>query len=165
MTLQGLDDLDRYILHALQEDARHASSREIADATDVSASTVRKRITRLESEGIVTGYRASVDYGDAGYQLRMLLRCTAPIPERERLVDEALEVPGVVRVQEISTGEANVFVTAVAADADDLTRIANELAELGLTVGDEQLVRRDAEVPFAGFRSSTDGEELSRDDR
>ena len=54
MTLEGLDDLDRAILGALQRDARHTSSGEIAERMDVSASTVRKRIQRLESEGIIT---------------------------------------------------------------------------------------------------------------
>ncbi|MCF2241071.1 AsnC family transcriptional regulator, partial [Halobacterium salinarum] len=51
MTLDGLDDLDRTILHALQRDARSTSSQDIADEADVSASTVRNRIGRLEERG------------------------------------------------------------------------------------------------------------------
>lgn len=151
MTLDGLDDLDRYVLHALQADARHTSSRDVAEIMDVSASTVRKRISRLEDRGIVTGYHAAADYGTAGYQLELLLSCTAPIPERERLANEALDVAGVVRVQELATGEENVLVTVVATDTDDLTRIACSLAELGLMVGGEELVRGDETVPFHGF--------------
>lgn len=156
MTLEGLDDLDRYILHTLQKDARHPSSRDIAEAMDVSASTVRKRIARLEDTGVIRGYRATVDYRTAGYQLTMLLLCTAPIPERERLANEALEVPGVVRVQELARGERNLLVTAVADDPDDLTRIACSLAELGLVVGDEELIRGDETVPFHEFGSAVD---------
>lgn len=86
----------------LQDDARHVSSRNIADVMDVSASTVRKHITRLEEEGIISGYHAAVDYTNAGYQLRMLVYCTAPITERERFADAALDIQGVVRVQEIA---------------------------------------------------------------
>lgn len=151
MTLDGLDELDRYILYLLQRDARGTTSGEVATRMDVSPSTVRKRIDRLEAEGIVSGYRADVDYGRAGYQLRFQIVCTAPIPEREELADRALGVPGVVTVREVATGEENLLVGAVAADTDDLTRIAGALSDLGLAVSDEQLIRDERHVPFHGF--------------
>ncbi|MFB6088063.1 MAG: Lrp/AsnC family transcriptional regulator, partial [Haloarculaceae archaeon] len=113
MTEYELDDIDRAVLYALQEDARTLSSAEIADRTDASSSTVRKRIQRLESEGVVKGYSADVDYQRSGYPLRMLLFCTAPIPERGELIDDVLAIPGVVSVQELVTGEQNLLVTAV----------------------------------------------------
>jgi DNA-binding Lrp family transcriptional regulator len=156
MTLKGLDDLDRAILGALQRDARHTSSGEIAERMDVSASTVRKRIQRLESEGIITGYRATVDYERAGYPLYMHLVCTAPIPERETLADQALSVPGVVDVREIATGTENVLVTVVATDAERLTDAARQLVELGLTLGEEELIREDRATPFDGFGGDTE---------
>ena len=158
MTLEGLDDLDRAILGALQHDARHTSSGEIAERMDVSASTVRKRIQRLESEGIITGYNATVDYERAGYPLQVLLFCTATIPDREEMADRAIAVPGVVRVQEVATGEENLLVTAVAENTDELTAIAQELAELGLTIGEEELVRGDEAVAFHQFTAATDDE-------
>jgi DNA-binding Lrp family transcriptional regulator len=154
MTLEGLDDLDRAILGALQRDARHTSSGNIAEAMDVSASTVRKRIQRLESEGIITGYHATVDYERAGYPLQVLLFCTAPIPDREEMAAAAVEIPGVVGIREIATGEENLLVTAIAENADELTEIARTLAELGLTIGEEELVRGDEAVPFHRFGSS-----------
>jgi DNA-binding Lrp family transcriptional regulator len=157
MTLEGLDDLDRAILFELQRDARHASSGRIAESMDVSASTVRKRIQRLESEGIVTGYHASVDYEKAGYPLYMQFFCTAPIPEREELAAQSTDVPGVVSVREIATGEENLLVTVVAADSDALTDAARTLSELGLTIVEEELIRGDATVPFHAF--ATDGNE------
>jgi len=118
---------------------------------DVSPSTVRKRIARLEDEGVIAGYRAEVDYAAAGYQLRMQIVCTAPIPDRERLGRQALSVPGVVAVREIATGERNLVVSVVASDDDDLTRIARELSDLGITVSDERLVRSERTTPFHGF--------------
>jgi len=151
MTLKGLDELDRYILHELQDDAKETSSKEIAEAMDVSPSTVRKRIDRLEDKGVITGYRADVDYGKAGYQLHMQIVCTAPIPDREDLGRQALDVFGVVSVREIATGEENLLVGVVARDNDDLTRIAGELSALGLAVSDEQLVRSERFTPYRGF--------------
>jgi len=159
MTLEGLDELDRYILYALQRDARETSSKDIAEHMDVSPSTVRKRITRLEEQGVISGYRADVDFGKAGYQLQLQIVCTAPIPEREELGSLALAVPGVVSVREIAAGEANLLVSVVAADNDDLTRIAGELSELGLAISDEQLIRGERFTPYEGFGDGAGGPE------
>lgn len=154
MTEYELDAIDREILYALQEDARNLSSGEIADRTEASSSTVRKRIQRLESEGIIKGYSADVDYQKSGYPLRMLLFCTAPIPERGELIEEILDIPGVVTVQELVTGERNLLVTAVGESDDDITPVAKELLDMGLTVADEVLVRSHRTNPFDDF--STD---------
>lgn len=151
MTLNGLDDLDRHILFVLQQDARESSSNQIAERMGVSPSTVRKRIDRLEREGVINSYRADVDYAKAGFDLQLQIICTAPIPEREELTDGALTIPGVVSVREIATGEANVVVRVVAEDNDDLNRIARELSDLGLAVSDEQLIRREEGTPYDGF--------------
>ncbi|MCU4799377.1 Lrp/AsnC family transcriptional regulator [Halobacteria archaeon HArc-gm2] len=153
MTEYELDDVDREILFALQDDARNLSSGEIAERTDASSSTVRKRIQRLESDGIIKGYSADVDYQQSGYPLRMLLFCTAPIPERGELIDDILEISGVVSAQELVTGEKNLLVTAVGETDDDITPVAQELLDMGLTVADEVLVRSHEATPFDGFSS------------
>ncbi|WP_435185218.1 Lrp/AsnC family transcriptional regulator [Halobellus sp. EA9] len=149
-----IDDVDRAILHALQEDARNMSSGDIAERTGTSDSTVRKRLQRLESDGIIKGYSAEVDYQASGYPLRMLLFCTASIPERGELIPEILEIDGVVSVQELVTGEQNLLVTVVGQTDDDITPVAQELLEMGLTVADEVLVRSHETKPFGEFDSA-----------
>ncbi|MFP4188049.1 MAG: Lrp/AsnC family transcriptional regulator [Halobacteriales archaeon] len=146
-----LDDIDLAVLYALQEDARNTSSGEIADRIGSSGSTVRKRIQKLESKDVVKGYSADVDYQRSGYPLRMLLFCTADIPERGSLIQDILGIPGVVSVQELVTGEENLLVTAVGKKDKDITPVAQELLELGLTVSDEVLVRTHETSPFEGF--------------
>jgi DNA-binding Lrp family transcriptional regulator len=161
MSDADIDDVDRAILFALQEDARNMSSGEIAERTGTSDSTVRKRIRRLESNGVIRGYAAEVDYQRAGYPLRMLLFCTAPIPERGGLIPEILEIEGVVSVQELVTGERNLLVTAVGESDVDITPVAQELLEVGLTVADEVLVRSHETTPFGRFdpeKRSGDGD-------
>lgn len=152
MTLRGLDDLDRRIIYALQRDARRTSSRDVAAATGASPSTVRKRIQRLEAEGILGRYGADVDYEAAGFQLVVQVVCTASVTEREALCTAALRVDGVVGVRELATGERNVAVTVVGEDGDDLTRIVSELSLVGLAVVEEELIRAEVRQPFAGFR-------------
>jgi DNA-binding Lrp family transcriptional regulator len=152
------DDVDRAILYALQEDARNLSSGDIAERTGTSDSTVRKRIQRLESDGVIKGYSAQVDYQQSGYPLRMLLYCTASIPERGQIVSEILEIDGVVSVQELVTGEQNLLVTAVGESDSDITPVAQELLDMGLTVADEVLVRSHETTPFGNFDPETHAE-------
>lgn len=148
-----LDDTDREILYALQEDARNLSSSEIAERTDSSSSTVRKRIQRLESEGVIKRYSAEIDYTKSGYAIRMLLFCTAPIPERGEYIERILEVPRVISVQELVTGEQNLLVTAVGETDRDITPVAQELSDIGLSVTDEVLVRSHESTSFDEFTS------------
>jgi DNA-binding Lrp family transcriptional regulator len=150
--------VDRAILYALQEDARNLSSGDIAERTGTSDSTVRKRIQRLESDGVIKGYSAQVDYQQSGYPLRMLLYCTASIPERGQIVSEILEIDGVVSVQELVTGEQNLLVTAVGESDSDITPVAQELLDMGLTVADEVLVRSHETTPFGNFDPETHAE-------
>ncbi|ATW89541.1 DNA-binding Lrp family transcriptional regulator [Halohasta litchfieldiae] len=151
MNGEEIDDVDRAILHALQEDARNMSSGDIAERTGTSDSTVRKRIQRLESSEIIKGYKAEVDYQKSGYPLRMLLYCTATIPERGERSSEILDIDGVVSVQELVTGEQNLLVTAVGETDSDITPVAQELLDMGLTVADEVLVRSHETKPFGKF--------------
>ena len=151
MADEEIDDVDRAVLYALQADARNTSSGDVAQRTGTSDSTVRKRIQRLESDEVIKGYSADVDYQKSGYPLRMLLFCTASIPERGDLVPEILAIDGVVSVQELVTGEQNLLVTAVGESDSDITPVAQELLDIGLTVADEVLVRSHETTPFGGF--------------
>lgn len=158
MSHDSVDAVDRAILHALQEDARNLSSDEIAERAGIAGSTVRKRVRRLEERGVVKGYSAAVDYSRSGYPLRMLLFCTAPIPERGELVPRILDIEGVISVQELVTGEENLLVTAVGETDADITPVAQRLLDMGLTVSDEMLVRSHETAPFSGFLTDEDAE-------
>lgn len=158
MSDDSVDAVDRAILHALQEDARNLSSDEIAERAGIAGSTVRKRVRRLEERGVVKGYSAAVDYSRSGYPLRMLLFCTAPIPDRGELVPHVLDIDGVVSVQELVTGEENLLVTVVGETDADITPVAQRLLDMGLTVSDEVLVRSHETTPFGGFLATEDGD-------
>ena len=157
MSEEDIDAVDEDILYALQEDARNMSSGDIAERTSASDSTVRKRIQRLQADGVIKGYTAEVDYRKSGYPLRMLLFCTAAIPDRGDHVPDILDIDSVVSVQELITGEQNLLVTAVGESDSDITPVAQELLEMGLTVADEVLVRSHETTPFGKFDFGDDG--------
>ena len=63
-----MDEIDRKILKLLQDNAR-VSLKTIAENTFLSSPAVSARIERLEKEGIITGYHASVDPVKLGYHI------------------------------------------------------------------------------------------------
>jgi len=159
-----LDAIDRAILYHLQQDARHTSSSEIAEELDLSASTIRTRLTKLEDSGIIRGYHIDIDYDLAGYPLYTKIICTAPVPERDSLAADAREIQGVTAVREVMTGQRNVYVNAIGVDHDDLNRISTELNRLGLEIVDEQLIRDEYVCQYRGFLDDLDDTELSSDE-
>jgi Lrp/AsnC family transcriptional regulator, leucine-responsive regulatory protein len=84
---KGLDAKDRAILSALQRDARLAYA-QIGKRVGLAASSVHDRIRKLERSGVITGYRAEVDFERAGYPISafvsLALRPGSPpdVPER-----------------------------------------------------------------------------------
>jgi len=151
METVDLDYIDRCILYSLQEDARQMSASTIAERLDVSARTVRNRIDKLEEAGVINGYHLDVNYEIAGYQLHTMVVCTAPIEEREEIAKAAADVPGVINVREIMTGDQNLLVEVVGTDGDDLSRITGDLNDLGLHINDEDIIRNEYESQFQEF--------------
>lgn len=150
-----LDEVDRAILRALQEDARQNTNAAISEHVSVSASTVGKRISRMEDAGIVRGYQPDIDYEEAGFPIQVLFICTAAIAEREALIQETLDLDGVINVRELMTGERNVHILVIGSSNDDITRIAHELDNMGYTVNDEILMRDEYNQPSVHFGSVT----------
>jgi Lrp/AsnC family leucine-responsive transcriptional regulator len=146
-----LDSVDRSILYYLQQDARRTSSNDIAEKLDLSSSTVRTRLNKLEESGIIRGYHIDIDYDLAGYPLYTKIICTAPVTDRDVLANRARKVNGVTAVREIMTGKRNVYVNAIGKSHDDLNRIAEDLDELGLDIVDEQIIRDEYVCPYHGF--------------
>lgn len=144
----------------LQRDARNLTAVEISERLDVSDGTIRNRIENLEENGVIEGYTPIINYEKAGFQLEIKIRCSARIVEREELAEEALQIEGVVEVEEIMTGRNNIVVTAVAPEHDDLTRIAKTLNELGLEIESEELLRHNYFRPFNHFGAKDVSEDL-----
>ncbi len=140
MNSDKLDETDRGILHLLQEDARNYSAADIAEEVGVTANTVRNRISRLQERALLMG-TFHLNYEQAGYQLTVIMCCTAPIPKRRTLAQRAGTIDGVTQVREVMTGHQNVQVIAVASESEKITEIANRLHELGLKVESEELVK------------------------
>jgi Lrp/AsnC family leucine-responsive transcriptional regulator len=69
------DRIDRDILMTLQSKGRVKLS-ELADMTDLSVPSVSERLKKLEDDGIITGYRATVSPQKLGYDVTAFIVVT-----------------------------------------------------------------------------------------
>lgn len=151
----SLDAVDHGILYHLQADA-HQPITTIARALNVADNTVRNRIQKLEDQGVIRGYTIDVDYGEADIQHHYIFFCTARVSNRETLAEKAQALPGIVRVTTIMTGTQNIIIEGVAPTKNEITDIASELDELGLTIEHEHLIWGHFNRPYTGFRLDED---------
>ena len=156
MSSESLDEVDRGILFTLQRDARNTTIADIAAEVDVSASTVRNRIARLEEAGVIESYYPKIDYEKANFPLHVLFICSAPTEKRGHLAQEALETRGVVDVREMLTSTRNLYIEAIAVDTNDLTLISNDLAANGFTVESSEIIANHYTCPWAHFEYDQD---------
>ena len=76
-----MESLDRRIVTLLAQNS-NASINELASELDVPSSTLHNRIKKLESRGVITGYRAVIDQREAGLTLHALVSLTPIDPSR-----------------------------------------------------------------------------------
>ena len=158
-----LDEVDRQIIYALMEDARNTSAPTIAEGLDVSAGTVRNRIERLEEEGVIRGYTATIDFEQADGRLTAIYMCTVPAADRERLALSARSIPGVIDVRILMAGRRDLHVVAVGESTEDLRHIARSLSELDIRVEDEELLQTSLHSPYDPFGDGAPGVEEPTD--
>jgi len=83
--MKPLDDTDRRILRALQDDAR-ISNTDLADRVLLAPSPCWQRVKRLEEEGVIEGYVAILDQRRLGKPDTVIVEVTL-----DRHDDEAVE--------------------------------------------------------------------------
>ena len=87
-----MDDIDRQIVAALREDARR-SFQSIGLRVSLSAPAVKRRVDRLEADGVIRGYAARVDPGRFGWATHAHVEVREAV-ERHPEVEAAYTVAG-----------------------------------------------------------------------
>lgn len=151
--VHNLDDVDRGILHLLQENARGVTDTDMADMVGTSASTVRNRIDYLE-DGVIRGYHPEIDYEEAGFDLHLFIVCRAPTAKRTELAEKALTLTGVINVREMTTGAHNIHIESVAVDSDMADETLTGIENLDLEIVSSQLIKEFHVQPFNHFGES-----------
>jgi DNA-binding Lrp family transcriptional regulator len=90
-----LDDIDHSLLQVLVGDGR-VSMNELAARTGVSRATAYSRVERLQRQGVITGFTATVDAAKAGFGVTALILLNVRQGDWRVARDQLLAVPGVV---------------------------------------------------------------------
>lgn len=117
MPIPDLDAIDRRMLEALQADGR-LSNVELADRVGLSPSPCLRRLKRLEKDGVIAGYRASLDREQIGLGLTvfMEMKVDGHRDGNATAIQEALrKMPEVVACHLVS-GEADFLVEVAVPD-------------------------------------------------
>ena len=80
------DKLSRAIIAALQENARMTFA-EIGRRVGLSAPAVAERIAKMEEDGVITGFRVSVDPASIGYTISAIVMLTPKAADRSRSIN------------------------------------------------------------------------------
>ena len=74
--MRPLDDIDRNILSLLRENSRRTPA-DIGEQVSLSVAAVKRRVERLEREGVIRGYTARIDTSmhDEAIELLMEVYC------------------------------------------------------------------------------------------
>lgn len=159
----SIDNVDRSILHQLQLNARQTDT-EIGEEVDVTSTTVRNRLDKLEDKGVIRGYHPEINYERAGYPLHVLFVCTVNPRELESATEQSLDVRGVVTAREMLGGERNFHVEVVAATISEIEEIRNELANLGLTISSSEIISETQVQPWDHFYPRMGPDAVQEDD-
>ncbi|WP_230424136.1 Lrp/AsnC family transcriptional regulator [Streptomyces radicis] len=119
------DATDARILRALAKEPR-ATVLALAQRLGLSRNTVQARLARLERDGVLRSFEYRIDPAALGYPLTAFV--TAEVEQRRLTeVGEALgEIDEVIEVTGIS-GDMDLLIRVIAADADDLYRVAGRI--------------------------------------
>jgi len=113
-----MEDTDRQIIDLLCRDGR-MSLADVARETGLSTSALHQRVRRLEQRGLITGYRAELDYRAVGLPLTAFVSLTPIDPAAPDDVPDRLESIGEIEsCWSVAGSQAYVLKVRVAEPAD-----------------------------------------------
>jgi DNA-binding Lrp family transcriptional regulator len=128
-----MDDTDRKIVALLREDARR-SYLDIGHHVHLSAPAVKRRVDRLERDGVILGYTAIIDPQAFGWHAEAFvdLYCEGDVTG-EAIKRAVQREPGVVSAHTVA-GEASALLHVQAEDTKRLEQVLEQIrAARGVT--------------------------------
>lgn len=119
-----IDEFDRKIIAALQEDGRIPVAA-LAEKVSLSATPVSRRLKRLEEEGVIEGYAPILNLRALGFALDayVLINLQAHDDATIRRFEEEIRSNVYVVACHAVTGEMDYLVHVIARDVEHLSQI------------------------------------------
>ncbi len=122
----SLDQLDLRIIRSLNQDGRKPF-KTIAEELDVSDATIRKRVKRMQDDGVIKKFMVLLDYRLMGKVVKAFIGLKIS-PANIQSVVEKLECLADVHVLYRTTGSSDLFLEVIFSDLDELNSfLASEL--------------------------------------
>jgi Lrp/AsnC family leucine-responsive transcriptional regulator len=141
-----IDGTARRILDELQRDGR-VSLAELGRRVGLSPPAVAERVSRLERDGVITGYHARIDPRALGYALGVVIRIRPAPREIVKVAALARDTPEVVECHRI-TGEDCFFMKAYVRDVEHLEEVIDRFVIFGQTTSS---IMQSSPVPGRGI--------------
>ena len=151
-TNNELDRTDWQILRALQQNAR-LSFAELGRMVNLSRPAVAERMRRLETLGIIAGYRAEIDLARLGYSITAFIRLKAQADKVDALAELLKASPEVLECYR-GLGDDSFIAKVVVASLPHLEGLLDRFAangQVSTSIAMSSVVQK--EIATQGFES------------
>ncbi|RUM07916.1 Lrp/AsnC family transcriptional regulator [Rhizobium chutanense] len=126
--MQALDSIDRNILRLLRLDARMSNAK-LAAEIGLSPSACLRRIKIMEKSGVIRGYTALVDTGNADAMIAVIINITLERQTEDHLdrFEAAVRRHPEIRECFLMTGGSDYLLRVEVANAGEFERIHKEI--------------------------------------
>jgi Lrp/AsnC family leucine-responsive transcriptional regulator len=125
-----LDEIDKNLLSALQDDAR-LSYAELGRRIGLSPAATAERMRRLAEAGIITGYRVEIDREALGLPVLAIVRMSCDGVKYRPFLKAVQTMERVMECHHVAGGDA--FILKVAAESvTELGRVVEKLLDFGV---------------------------------
>jgi len=122
-----MDDIDRKLLKLLQQNGR-AQYAELAKAVSLSVPSVRERILKLESSGIIKGYTCALDYEKIGYGVAAVILVELS-GNGSDVKDELAQIPTILSCKSLA-GRQDLILEVRLAETKQLLELSERLRKI-----------------------------------
>lgn len=126
-----IDEIDKNILSALQQDGR-LSNVELANKVGLSESACLRRVKLLEESGIIDRYVMLIDQTAAGFPSTIFVSITLDGQQQEKLVEFEQSIGRIKEVMEcfLMSGGADYLLRVICKDNDAFIDIHSKITSL-----------------------------------
>jgi len=124
--LKVMDEVDRKLLVALRKNSREPFTK-IAEEVGLSEAAVRKRVERLQAEGVIKRFTLEIDTGES--VRAAVLVSVQPSYPNPSVAQAIKKVQGVEIVYEVA-GEVDIIAIASAGSIQEVNRYIDEIRRI-----------------------------------
>lgn len=135
----AVDAIDRRIISVLLRNGRSTLA-DIGSEVGLSAAAVKRRIDRLQDDGVISGYTAIVNHSLLGLGMEAFVELqfvgTASVGAIESFVEDVPEIQAIFTI----AGDPDALAWIRAVDVPELTRIIDNIRQTGMVTGTKTLM-------------------------